>query len=262
MIFYFSGTGNSKWVAQQTAQHFGEQMIAMGDYFRPNTDKKPEFTVKANEKIGFVFPIHSWGIPPLVERFMRRVRFEHYTKQEVYAIVTCGDECGYTDRMLRKIWAKRSWNGSQICAVQMPNNYIVMPGFDVDKTELAEQKKQQAELLLPQLWEAISAKTPANYYLRGSMNFLKSNIVYPLFRRYAITDKSFYSTNQCTSCGLCAKVCPVGNISLTDEGHPVWNGQCTQCLACIHRCPAHAIEYGKATQNKGRYFFKPAKKED
>ena len=55
----------------------------------------------------------------------------------------------------------------------------------------------------------------------------------------------------CIDCGLCEKVCPVGNITVTDR--PVWGGNCTQCLACYHVCPVHAVEYGKMTGKKGQY---------
>ena len=49
-----------------------------------------------------------------------------------------------------------------------------------------------------------------------------------------------------------AKSCPVGNIRLVD-GHPVWGKQCIHCMACLHFCPRKVIQYGKATQKKGRY---------
>jgi NAD-dependent dihydropyrimidine dehydrogenase PreA subunit len=39
-----------------------------------------------------------------------------------------------------------------------------------------------------------------------------------------------------------------------DDGRPVWGKDCTQCLACINRCPVHAIQYGKGTAQRGRYY--------
>ncbi|MFA7034063.1 MAG: EFR1 family ferrodoxin, partial [Bacteroidales bacterium] len=76
----------------------------------------------------------------------------------------------------------------------------------------------------------------------------------PSFIKYTYKTK-FYATEACNHCGLCAKLCPMNNITIKD-GVPAWSEKCVQCLACINRCPQRAIEYGNITKNKGRYFFK------
>ena len=45
------------------------------------------------------------------------------------------------------------------------------------------------------------------------------------------------------------------------EGKPMWSQHCTKCMACICRCPQEAIQYGKRTKNKGRY-YNPLLKDD
>ena len=58
--------------------------------------------------------------------------------------------------------------------------------------------------------------------------------------------------NKCSSCGLCAKQCPLGGIEMED-GHPVWKkDKCTLCLGWYHRCPEHAIDFMKCSDN-GQY---------
>ena len=78
-------------------------------------------------------------------------------------------------------------------------------------------------------------------------------MVYPLFTHFAIGSNRFYATDTCISCGICAKVCPTGTISLSGDGKPEWADTCVQCVACIHRCPVRAIEYGTISLKKGRY---------
>ena len=65
-------------------------------------------------------------------------------------------------------------------------------------------------------------------------------------------DKSFFADEKCTSCGICEKLCPAGNIVIT-EGKAVWQHRCEQCFACLQWCPAEAIQYGKNTKSKKRY---------
>ena len=71
------------------------------------------------------------------------------------------------------------------------------------------------------------------------------------FNAFLMSPKPFHATEACIGCKKCEKVCPVGNITVTDR--PVWGGNCTQCLACYHVCPVHAVEYGKMTGKKGQY---------
>lgn len=254
MIFYFTGTGNSLWVAKTVAESFSDKLVAISDYFNGNVMTLPEFTLSPEERIGFIFPVHAWGIPPLMRKFIEQLQLKSYTGQLVFGIFTCGDECGYTREMFLKIIKEKGWKCQHTYSVQMPNSYIVFPKFDVDSKELERQKIENAKLLLPAIIKAIRKDSPINEYAKGSMPFLKSRIIYPQFCKHAMNSRPFYTTDACTTCGLCATICPTKNITITEK--PVWGNHCTQCLACIHRCPVRAIEYGKVTQNKGRYYYK------
>ncbi|TFG01452.1 MAG: hypothetical protein EU539_14035 [Promethearchaeota archaeon] len=79
------------------------------------------------------------------------------------------------------------------------------------------------------------------------------NLGNKMFReRVNFTDKNFYADENCDSCGICKKVCPVNNIKIV-AGKPRWHNQCQQCLACLHFCPQEAIQYGKNTLGRRRY---------
>lgn len=251
MVFFFTGTGNSGWVAREAAKAFSDRVIAIGDYFK---EESPIFALEPDEKVGFVFPIHSWGVPPVVVSFIKRVNFTGYINQQLYCIMTCGDQCGNAREMTVSLLADKGMTIRHIYSVQMPNNYIVMKGFGIDSKELVEKKKSTAATLLPRLFNAIATDSPVDHYLKGGLSFIKSGFIYKMFCKYSIDDKPFSVSDNCNSCGLCAKKCPIGNISFID-GKPIWEGNCTQCLACIHYCPRRAIEYGKATKSQGRYTF-------
>jgi len=254
MIFYFTGTGNSLWVAKTTAEALSDRIVAISDYFNGDTIISPEFTLLPEERIGFVFPVYSWGIPPIMSQFIKHLQLKSYTGQLVYGIFTCGDECGYTKQMFLKQIKEKGWECHHSYSIQMPNNYLLFPGFDVDSKELETKKIEDAKQALPSLIKAIIKDNPIDEYLKGSASFLKSRIIYPLFCKYAQSSRKFYATDKCNSCGLCEKICPVKNISVTEK--PKWKDTCTQCMACINRCPSRAIEYGKVTIKKGRYYYK------
>lgn len=249
MIFYFTGTGNSLWAARKLGKRLNEPLRPIDKWGK----KEYVYTLQPTEKLLFVFPIHSWGLPVLMLRFIEKLKVEGYINQMIYMVCTCGDDCGNTDKVLQKMLSKKGLDLHGAFSVRMPNTYILLPGFDVDKKSLEEEKLIEAERRIQEIGDMILGERPVKkLYTSGSFACLKTNMVYPLFARFFIGKTSFYATDKCTACGLCARICPTGTISL-EEQRPRWGNDCVQCLACIHRCPVRAIEYGKQTQQKGRY---------
>ena len=251
MVFYFSGTGNSLWVAKQLSSVFAEELVSVADELK-NESNSFNYSLKADEKVFFVFPVHSWGPAVLIPRFIEKMNLENYTNQAVYVVCTCGDNCGYTDRIMQEALAKKSVRLMHAYSIQMPNNYILMKGFGTDSKDLEKLKLEAASKTIGSIIENIKSGKNNNYYFAGGKAFLKSRVVYPLFNKYVVGKNSFYTTDKCAACGLCVRICSTATISMKEK-RPVWQNTCVQCTACIHRCPAGAIEYGKVTQKQGRY---------
>ncbi len=72
MIFYFSGCGNSRFIAESIAQALNEQLV-----FIPEAEREGHFdyTLAEDERVGFVFPIYSWCPPQLVMDFVQKLKF-------------------------------------------------------------------------------------------------------------------------------------------------------------------------------------------
>ena len=66
MIFYFSGTGNSLYVARLLADELNDCIISIPDCINNGTF---EFELKDSEKIGIVTPVYFYGLPSIVETF-------------------------------------------------------------------------------------------------------------------------------------------------------------------------------------------------
>ena len=67
MIFYYSGCGNSRFIAKSIAEAMNDSLVFIPEAQR---EGKFEYTLAENEMIGFVYPIYSWRPPHLVEEFV------------------------------------------------------------------------------------------------------------------------------------------------------------------------------------------------
>ena len=120
MIFYFSGTGNSKHVAEYLATMLGERLVAIGEAV---AEGNYSYTLARGEMVGWVFPTYSWGPAPIAARFAMRVQLQGYDADTYcFMVTTCGDEVGETVQMFGKALGNIRLNAA--FSVQMPNNYI------------------------------------------------------------------------------------------------------------------------------------------
>lgn len=255
MIFYFSGTGNTEYVAKVMAEKLGERLVSIADAI---VDGKTVFTLNDGESLGMAFPTYSWGPAPIVLQFLKSLKINGYVKGATYCymVTTCGDDIGKSVDIWRKALPD-GINGDAAFSVQMPNNYIVLPGFDVDPKELERKKIEMSAERIEYVVKCIAERRHIVDVVTGNWKGLKSGLIRAWFLKYAMSDKPFHvDTELCTSCGVCVKHCPTKNVIFDSENHPTWNGNCAMCLSCIHRCPARAIQYGNRTQKKGRYHFK------
>lgn len=235
MIYYFSGTGNSRWAAQQIAARIGDTIQDIS-----KLDSVADLTQE--QQIGLVFPIYAWGAPEPVLSFVKTLpKNGAFT----FAVCTCGEEAGYAMKKLSAIYPLDS-----CYSLVMPNNYII--GADVDDEQTIHQKIHTARDAIQTLAEEINQRKKVYRVQEGSYAGLKSGIVNFGFNRFARTTKAFYATDRCNGCGLCAQNCPASTITMMD-GKPTWGKMCYQCLGCINACPQRAIEYGKSTKKHGRY---------
>lgn len=252
MIYYFSGTGNSRYVAEQLSLLTLEEA-------RIITEVNAGNEVVAGDSIGFVFPIYSWGVPPIMLDFIDTLPDSFWTDVKVgqlpvWCVMTCGDEVALAPEMLEKRLRNHGVSPESVWSIIMPNNYVLLPGFDVDSRDVEKKKLSEAPARIREIAKGINQHSHAVDVVRGSWAWAKTKLIYPLFRRWGISPKKWKSTDACVGCGICAKACPVNNITMHDH-LPQWGGNCCSCLACYHSCPRHAVAYGEATRRKGQYYF-------
>lgn len=287
MIFYFSGTGNTKWAASKLAAATREDLISIAPYMRADDSSHnlaEPFILKENERLGFVFPVHGWRVPKLVREFICKMKIQREPSDATggnkakaddcqknrpfaYCVCTAGDSIGLTIENLNEVISQNpSLQALGITEVSssysliMPESYIGLPFMDVDPKEREIRKKENAAQELAVVCEEIfDRKEGINRLVKGPIPWFFTKVVGGFFENVLITDKRFHvEKDRCVKCGICANVCPVGDIKGGHGEYPVWLHQkdCLTCFTCYHHCPHHAIEFGNQTQKKGQYYFK------
>ena len=246
MIFFFSGTGNSKYAARRIADALGDTLLSLNDRIRAG-DTTP---VETGERLVIVTPTYAWRIPRIVRDWL--LRTELRGAKQVWFVMTCGSELGNADRYNRALCRAKGLGCMGTAQLVMPENYIAM--FGVPQAEEARKIVARAEPDLDRAIAAIRAGLPFAPTRSNLYDRFMSGPVNPIFYSLCVKANAFTVSDACTGCGQCARRCPTGSIALRG-GKPVWGKACTHCMACICYCPAEAIEYGKKSRGKPRYRF-------
>ena len=244
MILYFSGTGNSEYVARRISLEVNDSLLSITASLKAEKMLK----IPKSQPIIFVTPTYGWRLPRVVEAWIRRNK--SIEGQKVYFVLTCGSDIGDSDKYLRKLCSDKGVEYMGVQQVIMPENYIAM--FDVPSKEIAEEIIDNAEPSIMEVSQYIIDKEPIPKKKVTFADKVKSGIVNNLFYATIVKAKKFKATDKCIGCGKCERICPLHNIELKN-GKPVWGKECTHCMACISYCPVEAIHYGGKTAEKRRY---------
>jgi len=251
MIFYFSGTGNTRWVAEQLAQATDEQLYFIPDELRQGN---LHYTLAEDERLAFCFPTHGWQPPRIVREFIRQATISISSTTYCYAVTTCGDNMGHAMRILEKELAGKGLSLHARFAIVMPESNVCFSFLHLDTPERERQKIAAAQERLPHICEVVGKRVrDVEELVKGAIPYTYTYVIGGYYNKHLITDRHFWVDSEaCIQCGRCSKLCPVDDITGTP---PVWqhNGRCTNCLACYHYCPKHAIHWG--TMKRGQYRF-------
>lgn len=88
MIYYFSGSGNSRAIAKALGSALTERTEAVGGY-----------ALAEQGCPGFVLPVYAWGIAPFILDWIGSVKLPDKKPQFVWAVLDYGDETGYAHRI-------------------------------------------------------------------------------------------------------------------------------------------------------------------
>ncbi len=229
MVFYFSGTGNSLWVARTLAHKLGDEVASLVDYW------DEDFWRCDDEVVGFVMPTYMNDVPWLVKRVLENLELTH--PRFCYAVMTSSH--GKSGQAFTSMDMVLQQAGGRLHAgydVQMPGNCLV------STKEENEERLAAAPVAVAVVADAVKRET-CTWRSRAALppeDFVESSYFYGTHSLRRLTYmKGFEITDACTGCGLCGRLCPTCNIDMVD-GRAVHGDVCAACYACLHWCPEQA----------------------
>lgn len=229
MVFYFTATGNSLYVAKQ---------------FDPSPVSIPQAIHSASlryedSEIGFVAPIYAGELPKIVVDFIRKGSFK---APYIYLILTYGMNDSVGCEWSFRTAAKAGLHISYIHTIRMVDNYL--PAFDMNKQRAMEKHvdEQIASAVKKMAEHAVGIPRPsvagrAAYIIVKNQNPRVNN------------GSQITVTDRCDGCGVCSKVCPLGRFYVEDGYAMRREETCLFCLACAHACPRKAITMSISDKN-------------
>ncbi len=241
VLYYFSGTGNSLWVASDMAQKLGCELVPMVKAMAGQLDE-------SFPRVGLVFPTYMYRPPHIVVEFLKKLPQTQY----LFVVTTNGGDAGGVLGTTKKHLRRRGLVMNAGFTVRMPDNYIPFGGAipEGEQRELFEK----ARIKVPQIVDMVEAGRehcdPGTTFYK---QWIHPGIFYAMgYAMIRSSDRAFWTNDNCVGCGSCAKVCPVGNIVLKEE-RPTWGGNCQQCYGCLQWCKKEAIEHKKVSIGLKRY---------
>ena len=224
---YFTGTGNSLYVAKR----IGGVLQSIPQLMRQDT-----ITIE-DDAVGVVCPVYNAEMPMMVRAFMRKAKIK---TNYFFFIYTYGAGFGEAYAHAKLAAQETGLILGYVNAVQMVDNFI--PYFDMQE-QIDTLPKKNVDGQLAAICADIAARKTADVKFtaitKAQMAMYHKRLAEKWLRKD--TALSYTVSDSCIRCGICAKVCPANNITVTKESGVSFSDHCEVCYACLHHCPQSAI---------------------
>lgn len=240
IIYYFSGTGNSYYIAKELAK-------ANNAILKPLISLKNTKSINC-DTVGFVFPSYDFKPPKIVTQLIHEL--DTISCNYSFAV------CTYGVALSKALYKFKKTLDEKHC--QLNAGYgIIMPHNAVGSISLSDQINAErllaSEASIRAINHALTLRNQStikktSLFENGSLLRMFPTLMKFLFKLITKGAKglSFTVRDDCINCGQCQAICPTKNITMID-GKPTFGDDCSSCFACLQWCPVNAIHIGQYT---------------
>jgi ferredoxin len=259
-ILYFSGTGNTHYVAHYLASKLASLPVEIE---LRSMEQQPAHAVDGFDLLAVGFPVYAADAPLFFQDYL--LGLPPGAGRGAFVFCSKGAYAGgAVQRNLQRLAARGH--------VPLAGGSVLMPGTDglsmISKGSPMARKaleKDYDHLKDADRLATVMASVLADLLDGRAVEELRQSLsgrirvgasdrtwawLYRATEKYARA--RLHADERCAGCGLCARICPVTCIELHD-GRPSFADHCVLCIRCLHNCPQEAIQIGRLTTGKFRW---------
>ncbi len=239
LILYFSGTGNTRRVAEEFKARLEERKFTV---ILHSMEEHADLTKLSYDFLIVGMPkYYEYPLLPAIRYLKHNLPKSEHTVPALAFCTQAGTlKTDFTG--LEKLLRKKNHRLTVEASMPYANNLLIFGAFrPTEPTELLKNREDIRGQVGPLLDAFLSGavlkeqtkawQKPLIYLVAASC----TKLMPALAMRFSADD-------TCTGCGLCARQCPVKNIQM-NGGRPEFRRRCLFCTRCINSCPANAIRY-------------------
>jgi len=249
LFLYFSGTGNTRYVAYKFSSFFKDIIVV-------SVEDDIDFIqlICDAEEITLCYPIYTSMLPKIIDEFLDEY-MEYFQMKTVNTIVTqmmfSGDGANLALRKIRKMNIATNYS----LHIAMPNNISDVSFLKIQNEDKTRNHLQKVDIKLSKL----------SYKVHRGSNIKQGRRIYSRFLGYFLQrmygpwfhktySKKWKVTDSCILCNKCVKECPVDNLYKKDNKIYSKN-DCIVCYRCVNICPTNSIHIISKTISKNQYYL-------
>ncbi|MBN2433950.1 MAG: EFR1 family ferrodoxin [Spirochaetes bacterium] len=234
LTLYFSGTGNSRYVAECFSG------IMKADCFSIEDDIDFSDKIRSNDTICFCYPVYGSCLPIIMSDFVKRNQ-KSLSNKKIVIICTQHVFSGDGARVFSDHLKGIEYQVIYAEHIRMPNNISNLFFYRMETPDeiisITQKANDKIRKICEQIKEGVVIRrgfNPVSRFLGFTAQRWYFSVIMKLSKKWV---KVF---DNCNGCSICVQVCPVNNLKIVSKkAQP--RGKCILCYRCVNRCPQKAI---------------------
>jgi len=246
-MLYFSGTGNSKYVAELFCEYMDSKCYSIEDSI--DFDQ----LIVSEEIIAFSYPIVNSRATRIMREFVKK-HISFLKNKKIIIFCTQMLFSGDGSRSFTDLFPNKYIDVIYAEHFIMPNNVyvnkVISLANDKKIKSLIEKTNKKMQIVCRNIKNGIIKKRGFNIISR-ILGLVQGSFVSIIEKK---ASNSIKISNDCTNCCICVSICPMKNF-VFQNGNIINKYNCTICYRCVNNCPQKAItvlfNWGTKKQYKG-----------